>query len=261
MKLLLFILCLQTCLQGYITSENAHDEAEYNDSFEDKSLTLAEEDDNEVEEHPCASVHCGPGRVCDEGVCVCIEECAVEQDHRRWVCSNENTTFHSDCELHKQRCLCEQDSDDCIANKNRHLSIEYYGECRKMSDCSEHELQTFPSRMRQWLFSVMNDLADKQEMSDYYTELKRQAETKNSNRWSVAAVWRWCDLDQHPHDNIVSRHELFPLRAPLQSLEHCISPFLNSCDKDDDHSITLQEWADCLELPIEDLMNKCEQIN
>ena len=28
----------------------------------------------------------------------------------------------------------------------------------------------------------------------------------------MAAVWKWCDLDKHPHDNIVSRHELFPLR-------------------------------------------------
>jgi hypothetical protein len=46
----------------------------------------------------------------------------------------------------------------------------------------------------------------------------------------------------------VSRHELFPIRAPLMYLEHCIGPFLNSCDKDDDHRITLIEWGKCLEL-------------
>lgn len=46
----------------------------------------------------------------------------------------------------------------------------------------------------------------------------------------------------------VSRHELFPIRAPLMSLEHCIAPFLNGCDADDDHKITLKEWALCLQL-------------
>ena len=37
-----------------------------------------------------------------------------------------------------------------------------------------------------------------------------------TKKWTNAAVWKWCDLDGHPHDNVVSRHELFPVRAPLQ---------------------------------------------
>jgi len=32
------------------------------------------------------------------------------------------------------------------------------------------------------------------------------------------------------------------------ALEHCIAPFLNKCDSNDDHHITLQEWGTCLEL-------------
>ena len=47
---------------------------------------------------------------------------------------------------------------------------------------------------------------------------------------------------------VVSRHELFPLRAPLLTLEQCISPFLDSCDPNDDHNITLTEWGSCLQL-------------
>ena len=39
-----------------------------------------------------------------------------------------------------------------------------------------------------------------------------------SKKWTIAAVWKWCDLDGHPNDNVVSRHELFPVRAPLQVL-------------------------------------------
>ena len=33
--------------------------------------------------------------------------------------------------------------------------------------------------------------------------------------WSNAAVWKWCTLDTDK-DSSVSRHELFPVRAPLQ---------------------------------------------
>ena len=47
----------------------------------------------------------------------------------------------------------------------------------------------------------------------------------------------------------VSRHELFPIRAPLLALEHCIAPFLDKCDENNDHKISLNEWGKCLELP------------
>lgn len=58
----------------------------------------------------------------------------------------------------------------------------------------------------------------------------------------------------------ISRHELFPIRAPLMALEHCIAPFLNSCDTDDDHRITLKEWAKCLELEEDEIEDKCDQL-
>lgn len=72
----------------------------------------------------------------------------------------------------------------------------------------------FPRRMREWLFHVMKELADRQ-------ELKKQlvVETELNKKWSRAAVWKFCDLDA-THDRSVSRHELFPIRAPLMSLEH-----------------------------------------
>ena len=44
----------------------------------------------------------------------------------------------------------------------------------------------------------------------------------------------------------VSRHELFPLRAPLLSMEPCIAEFLDKCDSNMDHKITLREWGLCL---------------
>ena len=106
----------------------------------------------------------------------------------------------------------------------------------------------FPRRMRDWLFNIMRDLADRQELPSHYLKMKREAETNHTLRWTNAAIWKWCDLDGHPHDRAVSRHELFPIKAPLMALEHCIAPFLDSCDIDGDHKITLIEWGKCLEL-------------
>ena len=71
-------------------------------------------------------------------------------------------------------------------------------------------------------------------------------------RWSNAAIWKWCDLDKRKSgtvslknnttekDNAVSRHELFPVRAPLQAMEHCIGKFLDQCDPDGNHLIELK---------------------
>lgn len=58
----------------------------------------------------------------------------------------------------------------------------------------------FPRRMRDWLFNVMRDLADRQELSPYYLKMQREAETNLTRRWTNAAIWKWCDLDGHPHD-------------------------------------------------------------
>lgn len=39
-----------------------------------------------------------------------------------------------------------------------------------------------------------------------------------------------------------------------------ISPFLESCDSDDDHRISLKEWGKCLALEEGDLEDRCENI-
>lgn len=120
-------------------------------------------------------------------------------------------------------------------------------------------MNDFPRRMRDWLFNVMRDLADRQELTDHYKMMKEEAETNMTKRWVNAAVWKWCDLDAS-HDHSVSIHELFPIRAPLMSLEHCIAPFLLSCDPNGDHRITLQEWGMCLEIPEEELIEQCDDV-
>lgn len=200
---------------------------------------------------PCEKMHCGAGRVCQlevvEAKCVCIPECPEEADVRRRVCTNKNETWSSDCSVYQQRCLCDTKAPGCLNPDNSHLHIDYYGECHAQMECGEEEMKDFPRRMRDWLFNVMRDLAERDELTEHYMQMELEAETNMTRRWANAAVWKWCDLDGDT-DRSVSRHELFPIRAPLVSLEHCIAPFLESCDSNNDHRITLIEWGACLGL-------------
>jgi len=189
-----------------------------------------------------------------------VEECDQESDPRRKVCTNYNETFGSDCEVYQARCFCDTDDARCRGSDYQHVHIEYYGECRQMPMCKEEDMLDFPRRMRDWLFNIMRDLADRQELPSHFLKMQREAETNMTLRWTNAAVWKWCDLDGHPHDRAVSRHELFPIRAPLMALEHCIAPFLDSCDVDNDHKITLKEWGKCLQLDEDDLDGKCDEL-
>lgn len=215
---------------------------------------------------PCKGIRCGAGRICQadggtDAKCVCIPECPEESDSRRKVCTNLNETWDSACEVHRQRCMCNTGDSRCRGEEVKHVHIDYYGQCRNMPDCSENDLMDFPRRMRDWLFNVMRDLAARNELPEAYMELEHEAENNMTKRWTNAAIWKWCDLDGHPNDNSVSRHELFPIRAPLMALEHCIAPFLESCDPNNDHRISLQEWGNCLELEEDDLTARCAKIN
>jgi len=247
--------------------EEAEEEEKKKKKLEEEEEGNEEKDEppKETFKDPCAKKHCGAGRVCEltaEGAaqCVCISTCPDEVDPRRKVCSNHNETWGSDCEVYQMRCWCDRGEDGCRAEKYKHVHIEYYGVCRDMPECTTEQMADFPRRMRDWLFNIMRDLADRQELTPYYMKMEREAESNLTRRWANAAVWKWCDLDGHPHDNSVSRHELFPIRAPLMSLEHCIAPFLDSCDVDDNHRITLKEWGKCLQLEEDDLEEKCEEL-
>lgn len=215
--------------------------------------------------NPCGNVHCSAGRVCEvddlgEAECVCIKSCPVETESRRKVCTNHNETWTSDCSVYQQRCWCDRADERCKGDEYKHIHIEYYGECKDMPSCRKEEMADFPRRMRDWLFNIMRDLADRKELPEHYLQMEREAETNMTRRWTNAAIWKWCDLDGHPHDRSVSRHELFPIKAPLMALEHCIAPFFDQCDTDNNHRITLTEWATCLELDETDIEERCDRL-
>ncbi|XP_047366718.1 SPARC [Vespa velutina] len=250
-------------LEADEVAEDENKDAEV--SFENVGNELASKKQRLIEVDPCMNKHCGAGRICkstEDGIaeCVCVEICDQEIDPRRKVCTNYNETFGSDCEVYQTRCFCDTGDTRCRGPDYKHVHIEYYGECKQMPMCKEEDMADFPRRMRDWLFNIMRDLADRQELPSHYLKMQREAETNMTLRWTNAAIWKWCDLDGHPHDRAVSRHELFPIKAPLMALEHCIAPFFDSCDANNDHLITLVEWGKCLQLDEDDIDEKCDEL-
>jgi Secreted protein acidic and rich in cysteine Ca binding region. len=67
-------------------------------------------------------------------------------------------------------------------------------------ECLPTEMADFPRRMRDWLFTVMAEMADREELSPHYMAMQREAESNLTRRWTNAAVWKFCDLDGHPAD-------------------------------------------------------------
>ncbi|UYV79124.1 SPARC [Cordylochernes scorpioides] len=203
-----------------------------------------------------------------------IFQTCAQRAYPAQVCSNHNETWESDCHLHRMRCLCmEGDYGRCLHAKHKHAHVDYFGPCKvliynpnctnqvtlepfvdrremcgaELGECTESEMADFPRRLREWLFTVMQALARQQDLPQPYLQMEEEAE-HSSRRWVAAVIWKFCQLDVHPHDRWVSRHELFPLRAPLLSMEHCVAPFLDSCDVNRDHRISLVEWGSCLGL-------------
>lgn len=123
------------------------------------------------------------------------------------------------------RCWCRNSDRKCAGDKEKlsHLHIDYYGECRQhdvcltfsslklkrifskhfnlfisnylFQECAESQMADFPRRMRDWLFNIMRDSADREELSPHYLRMEREAETNLTKRWANAAIWKFCDLD------------------------------------------------------------------
>jgi len=225
-------------------------------SFVQCSKKESDSQDKDDIENPCKDVKCTSGQECTvdsetgEGKCVCIRECPDNTDSRRRVCSNFNQTWQSDCHLMKHRCDCLEGALGDCTDDHKHMHINYYGECKEIEKCQSDVLEDFPRRMREWLDNII---------SRRLANPKGQANL--AHKWIDAIIWKFCDLDQEPHDRHVSRHELFPLRAPLLSMESCVSPFLDGCDANDDHKITLVEWGKCLGASEDEMQDKCNQFN
>lgn len=210
----------------------------------------------------CAELGCGEGEECiiEEGKarCQCIKSCPLESNFRNNVCTNANVTFNSECEFHRQECLCAEESPICLDKSVLDMHLDYFGACVAIKPCTKEELNNFPTRMAEWLKSVMESLDVRQELSVHYSDLHRRSR-RSSNPLIVPAIWEFCNIDSS-HDRILSRSEFFPLIAPLKALEHCIGDFLDLADGDSNGEITLKEWGMALNIQEDEIEDICESI-
>lgn len=243
------------------TEEQEIDEREQQQEEEEEEM--AEAGYEQPRQDPCYDHRCPIGKECDldendSPVCVCVHSCPTEEEDRLKVCSTTNVTFASECELHRQKCMCHQQREGCENVEYRHVHMDYYGPCIEMTPCTEEEMTDFPIRMRDWLFLVMEELADRKDLPKAAMKMAKKAE-RQAKRWVLPAIWKFCDLDR-THDLYVDPHELMPITAPLKAMEHCTGPFLEKCDADNDGHIDPKEWSNCLGLDEEDQEDNMEEL-
>ena len=56
--------------------------------------------------------------------------------------------------------------------------FSFVGECKSIPDCEEGELEDFPRRMREWLFNVMEELADRGQLTPHFSKLHKEGEVE-----------------------------------------------------------------------------------
>lgn len=239
-------------------------EDDINDDVHSQETDSQTDEQDDRRKSPCFRKKCYRGEECqvndkEEAECVCTPSCDFykQQEGRHQVCSNKNVTYDTECDLDREHCLCKHSKDGCRYPGARKIQLEYYGTCQELSPCSDDSRVQFPDRLRNWLFVVMETMADRAEIGEYEDLLE---EAKADDNHSYAAVWGFCDLDKDPQDRHVSRRELQYTVRSLKVMEHCLVPFLDECDHDDDRKITLVEWARCLSVPEDKIENRCRDI-
>ncbi|XP_076455366.1 SPARC-like isoform X2 [Babylonia areolata] len=252
------------------------DQEENEEEYAEEEVDVAKEEEKEEEkkkkkkkkvedkENPCLQRTCRRGEICtvdkrQRARCVCIPECRdpVEEGDRYQVCSRRNVTYGSECELDRDHCLCRRQQEGCSNPKAGKIRLDYYGPCQELTPCTEREFGLFPGRMREWLYVVMQQMAQRAKIPDYLDMLE---EARKEANHSHAVIWKFCDLDVDPYDRFVTRRELLFTIQSLKALEHCLLPFLDHCDTDSDGQITLWEWGRCLGLEEGKIRDECKNV-
>ncbi|CAM2703750.1 unnamed protein product [Rotaria socialis] len=204
----------------------------------------------------CASTKCRDGETCilnkdGDAECACVAQCEDPKDERLMVCTKANHTYTSDCEFYQMQCWCRRNDERCTRQEAVSDSIDYFGRCQNLGICTAFELEVFPKRMTTWLGEILDALFVRKDLDAKYEVLVNEArKMKLSNTekwWRNAVLWEFCELDR-THDNSVNNEEIARFVRSLKVLEHCIQPFLNHCDTDNDNKISSEEWGTCLGL-------------
>lgn len=214
---------------------------------------------NEIEDL-CANVECEAGERCmisgNEALCECYEDCQMPNDARQKICSTSNQTFESDCHFLRQKCWCNKNERHCKDFAIVNDKLDYYGACRHIEVCSQDERRIFVERMKVWLDEVLHILDERDDLDSKFFNLVKQADQLKAKHvekyWTAGVIFEFCELDTSK-DHMIQKEEISQLISSIKSLEHCIQPFLDECDQNQDGAINDYEWGKALDLSSDDL--------
>ncbi|XP_067372657.1 SPARC-like protein 1 [Channa argus] len=157
--------------------------------------------------------------------CVCPQSCPRQ---RAPVCSVLGKTYRNECLLHKEAC-----------RKRRHTGLAHTGPCLvPKSKCTEEEKGQFPYRLLDW-FLLLSRMGE-----NFATPAPPQSCLSHTERTQLAQQ-RFSLLDKNK-DGKLSRRDLKKLHYKRMPLEHCATPFFQSCDGNRNRKVSLKEWTTCL---------------
>ncbi|XP_060943742.1 SPARC [Limanda limanda] len=157
--------------------------------------------------------------------CVCPQSCPRQ---RAPVCSVLGKTYKNECVLHKAAC-----------RKRRRTGLAHTGPCLVPKDkCTEDELGQFQYRLLDWFLLLSR-------MGESYAPAAPPQTCLSHAQKTHLAQKRFALLDKNK-DGKLSRRDLRKLRYKRMPLEHCATPFFQSCDQNKNRKVTLREWTACL---------------
>lgn len=256
---LLYVLLACLLIAAVFAGKSGLEMTEDDDDYD--TVDVKKDQSQATSTNPCNVHKCKRGETCvlEEGQPLCVCQACEEQTEEQYqVCSTKNITFATECHLDRDHCLCTTQQPGCQTAGGKKVRLDYYGPCKELTECPEGEYEQFPQRMRDWLFRIMRELANREQLDEYLDLLKT---ARSDDKHADAVIWKFCDLDVDPEDRHVTRRELMFIIASIKPMEHCLVPFLNECDANDDHTIDLMEWGTCLGIDHEQIEDKCKHIH
>eukprot|EP00058_Branchiostoma_floridae_P019239 XP_002604729.1 hypothetical protein BRAFLDRAFT_222452 [Branchiostoma floridae] len=209
-------------------------------------------------EDPCRWVKCGRHKVCmpsSDGSVECISKKKLGNGKKTWsqyqekkdrygctpcpvvrpepVCGTDGVTYSSQCKLMYQACVSGKDiQEECTGKCPCKPQIPVYSIWSSV--CSTEELEDMGNRLLEW-FKVLRK-----------NEEKEKPDTNKNVQicYEPAVGWMFSKLDVN-FDLFLSKKELSLIE--YDEYEHCITPFIDRCDRIKDGILSANEWCSCFE--------------